>query len=273
MLRDVLKFLLSLVAVGVLFVVFVYMIQQRMLYFPTKALDLSPSEYGFPFETVELATDDGEALHGWWMPAEAERGALVFCHGNAGNIAGRLESARVFLDLGLSVLLFDYRGYGRSTGKPSEEGLYRDGDAAWRHLTEVRGYDPGRIVVFGRSLGGGVATYLAEQYPAGVLILESAFTSVPDMAVHLIPFPPLRHLVRDRFDNLARIPHVQAPVLVIHSPNDEVIPFEHGRTLYEAAGRDGTFLQIEGGHNDGFFVTGARYARGIDAFLRRHLDR
>ena len=273
MLRTLLNLTLVLVLGYAVIVFLAYLLQDRLLYFPTRLLIATPEGVGLGFEPVTFGTEDGETLHGWWIPAEAERGVLLFCHGNAGNISHRLESIHIFHRMGLSVLLFDYRGYGQSTGKPSENGLYADGEAAWRYLTQTRGVDSLDVVLYGRSLGGAVATHLAAQHRSGALIVESAFTSVPDVAARHYPFLPVRTLTRTRFDNLGAIAAVQAPLLVIHSRRDEIIPFDHGQRLFEAATSHKAFLEIEGGHNEGFLITGARYWEGIDAFLRNHLRR
>ncbi len=245
-----------------------YAFQDQLLYFPSSALVATPDRYGLSYETVHLNTDDGEQLHGWWIPADESRGTLLFFHGNAGNISGRLENVRQFHRLGLNVLIFDYRGYGQSTGAPSEEGLYRDAEAAWDHLVEEKGIDPAQIVIFGRSLGSGPATWLATQCEPGALLLESAFTSVPDMAAHHYPWLPAHQLTTTQFDNRERIDQIDVPLLVIHSPGDNVVPFEHGRALFDAAHEPKQFLEIEGGHNDGFLVSAERYMSAIDEFVR-----
>ncbi len=271
MLRSLLNLALILVLGYAALVLLAYVLQDRLLFFPSRALATSPARYGFVFETVQMETEDGETLHGWWIPAVPERAVLLFCHGNAGNISHRLESVEIFHRLGLSVLLFDYRGYGQSTGTPSEAGLYRDGEAAWGYLTQTRRVDPRAVVVFGRSLGAAMAVELAARHTAGALIAESAFTSVPDVGARHYPLLPVRALARIHFDNLSRIAGVQTPVLIIHSRTDEIIPFEHGKRLFEAAPSDKAFLKISGGHNDGFFVTGPRYEEGIEAFLQQYL--
>lgn len=250
-----------------------FALQDRLLYVPARQLVTTPDRHGLSYETVHVDTEDGERLHGWWMPARDARGTLLFLHGNAGNISGRIESIRQFHRLGLNVLIVDYRGYGESTGSPSEEGLYRDTDAAWRHLTETRGIDPLRIVVFGRSLGAGPGTWLATRHRPGALILESPFTSVPDIAAHHYPWLPVRLLVRMQFDNLGRIDRIEAPLLTIHSPDDRVIPFAHGRQVFAAAHEPKQFLEIDGGHNDGFLISEERYLPAVDRFLHQHLDR
>jgi fermentation-respiration switch protein FrsA (DUF1100 family) len=256
--------------------------QDQLLFQPSSRLLATPEDAGMAYDTVHLKTDDGETLHGWWIPAaDVSRGTrpgenaatrtLLFFHGNAGNISGRLESVQQFRRLGLNVLIVDYRGYGQSTGTPSEQGLYRDAAACWAHLTDERGIAPADIVVFGRSMGGGPATWLAARHPPGALILESVFTTVPDVGAHHYPFLPVRALATNQFDNEARVAEIDAPTLHIHSRADRVVPFELGRRVYEAAAEPKQFLEIQGGHNDGFLVSADEYLRTIDGFLEKHL--
>lgn len=246
--------------------------QDQLLFQPSSRLLATPDDAGMPYETVHLDTDDGETLHGWWIPApNVSRGTLLFFHGNAGNISGRLESVQQFHRLGLNVLIVDYRGYGQSTGSPSEEGLYKDADACWRYLVEQQQIAPESIVVFGRSMGGGPATWLAARHPPGAVILESVFTNVPDVGAHHYSFLPVRALATNQFDNEARVAEIDAPKLFIHSRGDRVVPFDLGRQVYEAAAEPKQFLEIEGGHNDGFLVSADRYLQTIDDFLSKHL--
>jgi fermentation-respiration switch protein FrsA (DUF1100 family) len=255
--------------------------QDQLLFQPSSQLLATPDDAGMPYETVHLDTEDGETLHGWWIPApnvsrETSPDApgahtLLFFHGNAGNISGRLESVKQFHELGLNVLIVDYRGYGQSTGSPSEEGLYRDAMACWRHLTVAKGIAPQEIIVFGRSMGGGPATWLAEREKPGAVILESVFTNVPDVGAHHYSFLPVRALATNQFDNESRVAEIDAPKLLIHSRQDRVVPFELGRRVYEAAAEPKQFLEIEGGHNDGFLVSEESYLRTISGFLEEHL--
>lgn len=248
--------------------------QSRLIHLPGvpgRALTATPAALDLDFDEVELTTDDGLKLHGWWLPVADARGTLLFCHGNAGNISHRLESLAIFHNLGLNVLIFDYRGYGRSQGSPGEDGLYRDAQAAWDYLLAVRGLEPGRIVIFGRSLGAAVAAHLASRQKPGALILESAFTSAPDMAADLYPWLPARWLTRLRYATLAYLGSVAAPVLVIHSPHDEIVPFKHGQRLYQAAREPKGFVELRGDHNNGFLVSGPAYREKLAAFLDRHL--
>ena len=226
-----------------------------------------PADVGLAFESVQLTTDDGQTLDAWFIPSRNERGVVLFFHGNAGNISHRLESIGIFHRLGLLVLILDYRGYGRSTGSPSEEGTYRDALAAWEWLTGDRGVPPGRVVLFGRSLGGAVAAWLATRTRPAGLIVESTFRSVPALASELYPFLPVRALARLDYDAEATLAQAGCPTLIVHSVDDEIIPYEHGRALHAAARDPRGLVTLSGGHNDGFLLSRDVYLRGLDAFF------
>ena len=268
--------LLSLVGAYVTLVLVTYFAQAGMLYLPdlpSRELVASPQEIGLNYENIELRTEDGVRLHGWYIPAVANRGTLLFFHGNAGNISHRLESIRIFHKLKLSVFIFDYRGYGRSEGSPSEAGTQSDARAAWRFLTEERGIAPGKIIVFGRSLGAAVAAQLATHTQPGALIIESAFTSVPDVAAEIYWWLPVRWLTRFDYATRDYVAQGQGPVLVVHSPEDEIIPYRHGEAIFTAAHAPKEMLRLRGGHNDGFLLSGGHYVQGLDGFLSRNLPR
>ncbi|GAB4365271.1 MAG: alpha/beta hydrolase [Methylohalobius crimeensis] len=269
----VLALLAAAGAYGVLLAA-LYFGQSALLYLPnlpSRTLAATPAAIGLDYETVHFETEDRVRLHGWFIPAKKPRNTLLFFHGNAGNISHRLDSVRIFHDLGLSVLIFDYRGYGRSEGRPSEKGTRLDARAAWRHLTEVYGIEPQRVVLFGRSLGAALAAWLATQAKPGALILESAFTSVPKLAAELYWWLPARRLARLNYPTRAYLKDVHCPVLVIHSSEDEIIPYHHGQALYAAAHPPRSFLKLRGDHNTGFLLSGERYVGGLDHFLQRHL--
>ena len=252
------------------FVVFLFSWQARLLYYPnqpSRELTSTPADIGLAYQSVELTSTDGLHIHGWFLPAAEARGVVLFCHGNAGNISHRLESLKIFHDLGLAVLIFDYQGFGQSQGKPSEQGTYDDVEAAWNYLTQERGIPAKDIVIFGRSLGAAIAAQLASRHQTGGLILESGFTSVPDLAATLYPFIPVRWLVRFSYNTRDYLNAVSSPVLVIHSRDDELIPFAHGRELFAAAKAPKQFLELRGGHNDGFLLSGQTYIDGLAAFL------
>jgi pimeloyl-ACP methyl ester carboxylesterase len=191
---------------------------------------------------------------------------VLFLHGNAGNVSYWVEAATVYRELGWNTLLLDYRGYGRSTGTPTEEGTYSDAEAAWRHLVVTRGIDPSRIVVIGRSLGGGVATWLAERHPVGALVLEATFTSIADVVALAVPLPGIRNFVALGYPSLTRMAALAMPLLVVHGRSDELVPFEHGRALYEAAAGRKEFVELAGGHNDAFVVSRPAYASALRRF-------
>jgi fermentation-respiration switch protein FrsA (DUF1100 family) len=227
--------------------------EHRNVYLPSRALDATGAELGRPFEELTLTTTDGERLHAWFFPAGANSPraawAILHCHGNGGNISHRLEHAQAMLETGASVLLFDYRGYGRSTGTPSEEGTYRDAQAAYQWLRQ-KGFAADRIVVVGESLGGGVAAELARRETVGGLVLQSAFTSIPDVGAELFPWLPVRWLARIRYDTLARLPQLRVPVLVMHGRGDTIIRHHHGERLFAAANEPKLFVELHGDHND-----------------------
>ena len=270
------SFLLFVLGVYLALGLLLFLTQSRLLYYPnlpSRAVVATPARIGLAYEEVALAAEDGVRLHGWFLPAEERaRGVLLFFHGNAGNISHRLDSLKIFHDLGLSVLIFDYRGYGQSEGKVSEAGTYRDAEAAWRHLTEARRVPEDKIVLFGRSLGAAVAAHLATRQSPKALIMESSFTSVPDLAAKYYRIFPVHWLARFRYDARADLGAIACPVLIVHSRDDEIIPASHGRALFEAAQEPKAFLELSGGHNDGFLVSGRTYTDGLDAFLAKHLD-
>jgi len=267
--------ILVLVAAGyatVLLAAFAF--QSRLVYFPnvpSRTVGPGPDSIGLAYEAFEILTEDGIKLDAWYVPVREPRGTVLFFHGNAGNISHRLDSMRVFNELNLATLIFDYRGYGRSEGKVSEQGIYRDAEAVWRHLTEKRGIPPAEIIVFGRSLGAAVAASVAGQHSPGALIIESGFVSVPDMAAELYPWLPARWLARIGFPAGDYLKTVTCPVLVVHSRDDEIIPFDQGLRLFEVSHEPKQFLELRGGHNDGFLVSGRRYLDGLDAFVAASL--
>lgn len=250
-----------------------YLMQPGMIFFPSSPLVETPREWGLNYSDVSLTTEDGVRLHGWYVPREGARRVLLFLHGNAGNISHRRDSVGIFHRLGLNVLIIDYRGYGQSDGKPSEEGLYRDALATWRYLTDVRGFSPSDILIFGRSLGGAVAAQLAGQVQAGAVILESSFGSARDVAHALFPVLSRLILLRYEFPAARHIARTRSPVLVLHSPQDEVIPYASGRRLFEAAPEPKVFVELHGDHNSGFLMSQPGYEQSLRQFLETHLGR
>ncbi|MCE8029989.1 alpha/beta hydrolase [Halomonas daqingensis] len=272
----VLRVASTLAGIYGLVVLLAWFFQERLLYLPHVGREhvATPAERGLGWEQVELQTADGLLLDAWWIPVEDARGKLLFFHGNAGNISHRLDSILQFHRLGLSVLILDYRGYGRSEGRPSEEGTAQDARAGWRWLTEQQEASADEIVLFGRSLGAAVAAELAaslapQGQPAAV-ILESPFRSVPALGQQLYPFLPVRWLATLDYPTERYVTHIESPLLVIHSRDDEIIPFSEGEAVYRAANEPKELLTIRGGHNTGFIDSEPDYSAGIDAFLERY---
>ena len=268
-LNAILKFIFVVVASYGLLVAAVYFMQSRMVYLPGvpgRSLTVTPIDVGMDYQDVFIETADGVTLHGWFVVGRSSQ-VLLFFHGNAGNISHRLESIRQFRDLGLSVLIIDYRGYGQSGGNTTERGIYRDADAAWRYLTEDRGMSASDIVVFGRSLGASVASRLAAQHQPLALIVESSFTSIPDIAAELYPWLPARWLSRLSHATRDYVRDVRAPVLVVHSRDDEIIPFHHGEDIFASANEPRTLLVLRGTHNDAFLQDERTYIAGVQTFL------
>ncbi|MCK4586873.1 MAG: alpha/beta hydrolase [Gammaproteobacteria bacterium] len=247
-----------------------YFQQPSMIFYPVRSLSATPADWGLQYEDVELKSADEIRLHGWYIPyAETDR-VLLFFHGNAGNMSHRGESIEIFHRLGLNIFIFDYRGYGQSEGKPSESGIYADARAAWHYLTDTKGIRKENITLFGRSLGGAVAAKLAAEVQPGTLILESTFSSAKEMANTVLPV--MSHLVPLRFEfkTVEYIKQVSSPVLIVHSPDDEIIPYRLGEKVFQAANKPKSFLKLQGDHNGGFLMSQPGYEQALGKFLLTH---
>jgi fermentation-respiration switch protein FrsA (DUF1100 family) len=252
-----------------------YLLQGKMVFLanmPGRALTATPGDFGLEFEDVSITTGDGEKLHGWYVPAIRSRGVVLFFHGNAGNISHRLDSIEIFHQLGMDTLIIDYRGYGQSSGKPTEQGTYLDAEAAWNYLVDERGVATNRIVVFGRSLGGAIGAWLGTQHTPAAMIIESSFTSGIDMARRLYPFLPARLITRLRYPVAEYASRLECPVLVVHSRDDEIIPFAMGQSIYAAVPQRKSFLELRGDHNGGFYISRHDYLPGLDTFIKSVLE-
>jgi hypothetical protein len=272
----------GLLLIAVFLIAMIGWFERSMIFFPSRypegEWDVEPqpaSGFGVVpwIEDAFFRTSDGLTLHGWFArphadgkPVEAPQVMLWF-HGNAGNITDRYDHLCTLMHVPVQVFIVGYRGYGKSQGRPSEEGLYRDADAAWDFLLKGKGFRADQVVIFGESLGGAVAVDLAARVRPAGLILQSAFTSIPDMAARHYPFIP-RFLIRTRMDSLSKMPRVACPVLVIHAPDDEIVPYAFGRRLYEAAPAPKEFFEIPGaGHNDTYLVGGEAYLERLRKFI------
>jgi len=239
------------------------------VYFPDRELYGDPSDAGLAFTDLTIATEDGERLHAWWIPTRVTpvRAHVVFFHGNAGNVSHRVQHALALSAAGLDLMLVDYRGYGQSTGHPSEEGLHRDARASVIALRAGGHVDPSRLVYMGESLGAAVALRLALEDPPLACVLQSAFTSLRDVAREHYP-AALSSLAGDAYPSLERIPRLRAPVLIVHGAEDEIVPVAHARALFAAAREPRRPHVVEGaGHNDLVAAMGAGYGAEVAAWL------
>lgn len=249
--------------------------EERFIFFPAPTLDVTPRDAGLAFDDIYFTAGDGVRLNGWFVPYPGAQTTLLWFHGNAGNISHRVENIKLLHDkIKINVLIFDYRGYGRSEGKVSEEGTYRDGEAALKYLRSRNDVDPKRIVFFGRSLGAAVAANLATREQCSALILETPFASIREMARAVFPFLPLGPLLRTRYDVAEKITKVKVPVLVLHGDQDEVVPFDQGRKVFEAAPQPKQFYTIRGAHhNDTYIVGGELYLAALRDFIEQAAGR
>ncbi|MCW8934325.1 MAG: alpha/beta hydrolase [Gammaproteobacteria bacterium] len=255
--------------------IYIYFMQKSLIFYPNmpgRNLISTPENIGLTYQNVELLTEDNIKIHGWFIPNKNAKGTLLFFHGNAGNISHRLDSIALFHELELNVFIIDYRGYGRSEGKTTEKGTYKDAEAAWHYLVHTRGINAKQIIIFGRSLGASIASWLASQHTPAALIIESGFTSVPSMGQRFYPFLPIRWLTYFKYDSKKYVKNILCPVMVAHSKHDEIIPYDEGREIFEAAPEPKSFLEMQGGHNDGFIVSGAAYVSGFKSFVDKNLQ-
>lgn len=276
--------ILALFGAYMLVALLIYALQGQMVWSPgNRTITATPKDFGLEFEEFFLKLEGRVSVHGWLIPppetppldgVQAQEPLWVhFSHGNAGNISHRMDTIRLLHDLGMGVCIYDYRGYGRSLGETSEQGTYEDARAVWQHLKER--VAPERIVIWGHSLGGAVAAWLAAELQGkdapAALVVESAFTSVPDVGKKSYPFLPVKLLCRYKYDTVASVAGVKSPVLIVHSPDDEVIPYAMGRTIFENAADPKEFLEIHGSHNNGFLESGELYTQGVRRFLEAHI--
>jgi fermentation-respiration switch protein FrsA (DUF1100 family) len=262
-------FIVAVILVVILFTVFYPRIENYFIFFPDASFERRPEDMPLDYRDVYFHTEDGERLHGWFFPLNKGNPVILFCHGNAGNISHRLDNIGHLLKRGLQVFIFDYRGYGKSSGRPSEKGVYLDGLAAYDHLIGGELLLPEDIILFGRSLGAAVAIEVALERGVRSLIIESAFTSIRDMSRALVLFRPFAAMLPAHYHNLAKIEKVRVPKLIIHGEKDEIVPFWMGQALFEAAKAPKFFIPIPGaGHNDTYLSGGNGYFQTISDFAR-----
>lgn len=269
LLKSLVRIALGVLIGATLFLVFS---EKRLIYYPAAEVEVTPKALGLPFEEVWIDVDPGVRLQGWLIKAAKEPGVatVLFSHGNAGNISDRLDRVLRLRELGADFLLYDYRGYGRSTGSPDEEGTYRDGRAAYDYLVRTRGVDPGHLVLMGESLGCAISIQLAIERKAAGLVIEAPFASIAHMANAIYPFLPLGSFIRTRYENVKKIPRLKMPLLVVQGTRDEVIPVAQGRLVFDAAPQPKQYLAIEGAHhNDVYVIGGDAYRKALSEFIAR----
>lgn len=247
---------------------FTHVVDRFFIYFPSREITITPGDVGLDFEEVTFEASDGVKLHGWFVPGERDV-TWIWFHGNGGNVSSRVPNIRdLNTRLGLSIFIFDYRGYGRSEGSPSEEGTYLDAEAAIAHIRS-RGVEAEKIMYFGRSLGCAVAAEMAIRHPPRALICESGFTSIKAMARSAYPFlPGIELFVTAKYDTLSKIKQVNVPVMFLHGDRDDIVPFEMSERLFEAANEPKRFHAILGAmHNDTYDAGGREYFVALRDFV------
>lgn len=244
--------------------------EEHLIFFPSRYPIGNWSPVGLQCEDVEFATPDGMRLHGWYCPVQRPRCVFLMAHGNAGNITHRADLIKLWQRLlNVSVFVFDYRGYGRSAGRPHESGVYTDARAAYRWLTANKGIAPDDVVLFGESIGAAVALQLASEVTHRALILESPFTSAVDVGQRTFPWLPVRWIMRNRFASIEKIGRYHGPLLIIHGTQDTLIPFDMGQALFNRANEPKRFYPVAGAdHNDVALTGGRAYFQALDDFLR-----
>lgn len=256
------------IIVAILFILYLRYIENKSIFFPMRTIELTPDYINLTFEDVYLKTPDNVKINSWFIPSNNAKYTILFCHGNAGNIAHRLDKIMIFHKMGIGVFIIDYRGYGKSEGKPSEKGIYLDSKAAYDYLLTKRNIRPENIILFGESLGAAAAIDLASKAKVGGLITEGAFSNAKDMARRIYPFLP-SFVFKSKFDSIAKIKNIAAPKLFIHSKNDEIVPFDLAQKLYDAAGQPKQFVEIIGGHNSAFLDSEEKYGNSIALFIQK----
>jgi uncharacterized protein len=263
------RFLVYVIVFVILFVLYVRFLENRTLFVPAKEILSDPSHIGIDFEDITFHTKDGMALNGWLIKAPGATSTLIFCHGNAGNIGDRLAKIKFFHDVGVNNFIFDYRGYGNSKGTPSESRMYVDAQAAYDYLLSREDIDKEKIILYGASLGGAAAIDLATRRKIAAIIIDSSFTNASDMAKRIFPFLP-KALIQLKLDNVSKIKAIKVPKLFFHSKDDDIVPYELGRKLYEAADEPKLFIDLIGDHNDGHILSAEIFQDGITEFFQSH---
>ncbi|MEA2091577.1 MAG: alpha/beta hydrolase [Campylobacterota bacterium] len=251
----------------VILIAMMTLFQSKLVYFPSTNIDTNPQSVGLEYESIIFDSNDKTKLHAWYIPKEDANTTLLFLHGNGGNISHRLDSIKLFNSLGLNVFIFDYRGYGNSEGSANEQNTYDDARSAWDYLLKNKGIKAESIIIFGRSLGGAIAANLGSTLKPKGIILESTFTTVKEFASDAYPFVP-EVLIRFNYETTKYLKNIDYPLLVVHSEDDNIIPFKYGEAVFKNANEPKTFLKIRGDHNHGFLQSKDIYLSALKKFLQ-----
>jgi len=273
------KFTKAIIGLTILIVTFYggillyfYLNQDELIYYPTQDIDRTPQSIGLEYSNIEIDTPDGVRLHGWFTPCDSARGIIILFHGNAGNISNRVSSVEIYHQMQFASIVFDYRGYGKSSSKPSEEGLYSDAEAVYRYVIDSLNFDKSKIIFHGRSLGGAVAIHSTMKFQPKLLIVESTFTSIRDLGKDLYPYLPIGLLSRSKFHSFDKISNIHCPILLIHSRDDELINYSHAEKLFARADHPKEILTIDGTHNDGARDNPEIYQKGLSDFIDKYFE-
>ena len=250
--------------------IYIYFAQDKLFYYPTKGMAVDPAELGFEYEEIFLNVGESDSICVWFFPQDInylKHKTILFCHGNAGNLSYRMETIAFLKKLGVNVLLFDYRGFWKSSGKSSELNTYEDAMACYNWLVDVKGVKPENIIIFGRSLGGAVAIELATKEDCAGLIVESSFTSAAAIGSHAFPMFPIKLLAKYKYDSINKIKDVNCPILITHSSEDDMIPFRMGQMLFEQAREPKQFFTLSGGHNQRLYFSNPEYFEAMKKLI------
>ena len=266
--KGSMKLLIAVVLILVLGKIFIAHMEQKSLYYPSRTMAETPDALHIDYENIEITTPDGTKLHAWFVRHPQAKTTVLFCHGNAGNISHRLFRIKFFHNLQANVLLWDYRGYGKSTGRPSEKGLYQDVLAVCDYLITAKNIPVESIIAYGKSLGCAVVTELSRHREIGYLVLESPFISVTQIAQEMIPWLPMKYIIRQKYDNVGKLAVSAVPKLILHGRYDEIIDYHHAEMLHQQAAGPKTFLSFDGGHNDIIYVTSQEYKKVFQKIMK-----
>lgn len=267
-LRMLYWFIIISLSLYLIVLTYIYFSQDQLFFHPSTEIQITPSDVNLAYEDIYITHPDGEKINLWYIPAESDSAnTIIFCHGNAGNISNRMETVMYLNTYNVNIVIFDYRGYGKSGGTPSEENCYQDAIATYDWLSNERKVSSDKIIIFGRSLGGAVAIDLASKRKCKALIVESSFSSSLDIGKLMFPYLPTKYLLKYHFDSMEKIKNINVPLLIAHSQDDDIIPYKLGKRLFEAAKEPKIFLDINGTHNDREYFNNRDYKDALKSIF------